>query len=182
MASRLYSGQNGTYKLHGAVVDKEVLDLHAPVWSEFEASVAFWRHTDVAAPGVDVFEFVEGSRCHQDFYAVFTETPGEENQSVEESVKGMTDKTTTTTGRCSNNVLTCSSWRCHTEWPLTRHSTRCNTTGSHRRHSETAFPWSCPTTTAVFGMLMVQMEVRTSTNWTEMKFVMSTWQRYYGMG
>lgn len=30
----------GTYKLHGAVVDKEVLDLNTPVWSEFEVSVA----------------------------------------------------------------------------------------------------------------------------------------------
>lgn len=32
--------EGGTHKLHGAVVDKEVLDFGAPVGSEFEVSVA----------------------------------------------------------------------------------------------------------------------------------------------
>lgn len=40
--------------------------------------------------------------------------------------------------------FTCSSWRCHTGWPRGRRSTRCSTTGSRLRRSDTAFQRSSP--------------------------------------
>lgn len=67
----------GTYKLQGAVVDKEVLNFNTPVWPEFEVSAALWRAAHVAAPRIDVFQFVKGPRTNQDFQAVFAETSGD---------------------------------------------------------------------------------------------------------
>lgn len=66
----------GTYKLHGAVVDKQVLNLDTPVWSEFEVSSTLWRLAHVAAPGINIFQLVKGSVAHQDVQAVLTETSG----------------------------------------------------------------------------------------------------------
>lgn len=66
----------GTYKRHGGVVGKEVLNPDAPVWSEFEVSFAMCGLAHVAAPWINIFQLVEGSRAHQDFQAVLTETSG----------------------------------------------------------------------------------------------------------
>lgn len=73
--------KTSTYKLHGAVVDKEVLDLNAPIGSEFENPFALRRQAHVAAPGVDVLQLVEGFWAHQDVHTVFAETSGETNES-----------------------------------------------------------------------------------------------------
>lgn len=70
--------KHGTYKLHGAVVGEEVLNLHGPVWSGLEVSGTVGRLAHVAAPGVDIFQLVEVSWFHQDVQAVLTETPGAE--------------------------------------------------------------------------------------------------------
>lgn len=70
-----------------------------------------------------------------------------------------------------SRVFTCSSWRCHTEWPRCRRSTRCSTTGSRPRRSDTASPRSSPAKRrhngfAAFWTLEaagIQMEVKTFT-------------------
>lgn len=40
--------------------------------------------------------------------------------------------------------FTCSSWRCHKEWPPCPRSTRCSTIDSHLHRSDTVFLWSSP--------------------------------------
>lgn len=66
--------EGGTYKLHGAVVDEEVLDLAAPVGSEFEVSGAERRLAKVAAPRIDIFELVKSPGADQDVQTVLAET------------------------------------------------------------------------------------------------------------
>ena len=63
-----------TYKLLSIVVDKELLQLEAPVMASFEDSVVEHRLTHVAAPGVQVASTVRRPGTHQDIQTVHTET------------------------------------------------------------------------------------------------------------
>lgn len=137
----VWKAERRTYKRHGAVVDEEVLNLDAPVWSESEVPSTLWRPAHVAVPGIDFLHLVKGPRADQDLQAVLTETSGRDKRTTQRRSIRWTHSVRRS---WSWAAFTCSSWRCHTEWPRGRRSTRCSTTGSRLRRSDTAFQRSSP--------------------------------------
>lgn len=114
--------------------------------------------------------------------------PGAELSITPQSVNKGLQWWTTTTESSAWAAFTCSSWCCCTEWPLSRHSTRCSTTGSHLRRSDTAFLWSSPANSdmvvAAFGALtaaVFQMEFRhwqTGMEWRSSRWSRPHWKRW----
>lgn len=136
-----------TYKFKSTVVRKKILHPNTPVWPGLEVSFTLWWPAHEAAPRINLFEFVKGSRSNQDLQAVFTKTsrraayvyiwykyPIEIQLILYKMALNFNDFT-----------ITCSSLDSHRGWLLGLHNTQCNMTGSHPHHNERVSQWSFPT-------------------------------------